>query len=65
MIVASVKSIMESTEKLCGGKTKLKVTKALFLIQVEKLGLILNVLTASEKGNLYRRIAGLSCTEQL
>ena len=28
MIAASVKSIMESTEKLCGGKVKLKVIKA-------------------------------------
>ena len=27
MILASVKSIMESTEKLCGGKVKLKVIR--------------------------------------
>lgn len=34
MIAASVKSIMESTEKLCGGKVKLKVIKVLLLVEV-------------------------------
>ena len=39
MIAASVKSIMESTEKLCGGKVKLKVMKLLFIDESRKLGL--------------------------
>jgi len=34
MIAASVKSIMESTEKLCGGKVKLKVATVLSLMEV-------------------------------
>lgn len=34
MIAARVKSIMESTEKLCGGKVKLKVIKVLLLVEV-------------------------------
>lgn len=39
MIAASVKSIMESTEKLCGEKVKLKVIRVLFLMEVVNQGL--------------------------